>query len=31
LGVPKFGGKKRTRKCRKTKKHRARRVASRRR
>jgi hypothetical protein len=31
FGVPKFGGKKRTRKCRKTKKHRARRVASRRR
>ena len=31
LGVQKFGGKKRTRKCRKTKKHRARRVASRRR
>ena len=31
LGVTKFGGKKRTRKCRKTKKHRARRVASRRR
>jgi hypothetical protein len=31
FGVPKFGGKKRTRKCRKTKKHRVRRVASRRR
>lgn len=31
FGVTKFGGKKRTRKCRKTKKHRARRVASRRR